>query len=313
MDLNCTPCGRADPTAAPAGVPPGMVAALRCIDAAAATAYILGRQCPQGGFSFYRTPQWGVEEPNALDTYAAVAALRLLGVEVPQAQRIGSWLSTLQRDDGSWPSLTVAWACCEALALLGQTPRVDPGGWLRRLWHGRLASIQTTGREWRGTLIDLHRLAQLIQRFAPDAIGQERSRLQHLLDAALADDGAWAAPGADLESSGAAVELAGRAGLTIDHTRLAAWWRRCEDPVLGLRLTPSAWVTSAGALGGGLTVARCLGVPLRYPQAVCRQLHLLQQPSGGFSARHQALVSLWDTWLALCTAACLAPELPAHA
>ncbi|MGE0072254.1 MAG: prenyltransferase/squalene oxidase repeat-containing protein [Thiomonas sp.] len=289
-----------------AHVLPGTTAAVRCVDASAAAAYILGRQCPQGGFSFYRTPQWGVEEPNALDTFAAVAALRLLGLEVPQPQRITLWLSALQREDGSWPSLPIAWACCQALELFAQAPRVDPGSWLRALWIERLRAIQTTGRDWRGTLVELHRLAQLMQRFAPDALAERRQRLQQHLDAARTADGAWATPGADLESSGAAVELAGLAGLHLDRVALAAWWRRCEDPVLGLRLTPSAWLTSAAALSGGLAVARALGLSLRYADAVCQQIHLLQQPNGGCSARHQALVSLWDTWLALRTAADLA-------
>lgn len=37
--------------------------------------YVLSRQTPKGGYSYYRTPAWGVEEPNAPDTLAALECL----------------------------------------------------------------------------------------------------------------------------------------------------------------------------------------------------------------------------------------------
>jgi hypothetical protein len=47
------------------------------LDREAAGRYVLGRRTPAGGYSFYRTPEWGVEEPNAPDTLAAIESLRL--------------------------------------------------------------------------------------------------------------------------------------------------------------------------------------------------------------------------------------------
>lgn len=35
-----------------------------CLDRAAIGRYVVGRRTPEGGYCFYRTPQWAVEEPN---------------------------------------------------------------------------------------------------------------------------------------------------------------------------------------------------------------------------------------------------------
>lgn len=51
-----------------------------------ARAYLLGRQCANGGFSFYRSDY--LEEPNTHDTWHALAALRLLGIAPPRREEI---------------------------------------------------------------------------------------------------------------------------------------------------------------------------------------------------------------------------------
>jgi prenyltransferase beta subunit len=53
---------------------------------AQARAYLLGRQCTNGGFSFYRSEY--LEEPNTHDTWHALAALQLLGAPPPRWQDI---------------------------------------------------------------------------------------------------------------------------------------------------------------------------------------------------------------------------------
>ena len=50
-----------------------------------AVRYLAARQSPGGAFCFYRTDR--VDEPNLADTYHALRALALLGVEVPEDHR----------------------------------------------------------------------------------------------------------------------------------------------------------------------------------------------------------------------------------
>lgn len=55
-----------------------------------AQTYLCGRQSPGGGFCFYR---WmGVEEPTLCDTWHAVAALTLVGAEVPRRDEVEAFL-----------------------------------------------------------------------------------------------------------------------------------------------------------------------------------------------------------------------------
>lgn len=112
-------------------------------DVDAATRYILSRECREGGYSFYRTPEWGVEEPNARDTLAALDSLLRLGVAPPQPERTLSWLQTLQYENGGWATFTIAWAACRALALFDMQPKYDPSAWIRKFWES----------PWRTTLI----------------------------------------------------------------------------------------------------------------------------------------------------------------
>lgn len=50
-----------------------------------AQAYLLDRQSPEGGFCFYRG--YYLEEPNLSDTWHAIAALELLGADLPDRGR----------------------------------------------------------------------------------------------------------------------------------------------------------------------------------------------------------------------------------
>jgi hypothetical protein len=53
---------------------------------------------PHGGYCFYRTPEWGVEEPNAPDTLAALASLRIVGVDPPELETTVRRLRGLQTE-----------------------------------------------------------------------------------------------------------------------------------------------------------------------------------------------------------------------
>ena len=268
------------------------------LDRDAAGRYVLGRLTPAGGYSFYRTPQWSVEEPNAPDTLAALESLRLLDIAAPRPNVTGRWLRSLQAADGGYPTLTIGWAALRALAVLGIAPVRSFSEWLSSREHALLG--RRRDRDWRGALSDaLHlfesvRLSELAPRFTG------RDRFSKLLDEARDPLGGWARPGADLETTavamliGAPTELSGR-----DRGAAEQFLRRNEDGVLGLRLSPDAGATSVGALWGGLELADVLGLELSYPGAVGENLALMQRADGGLGARHAAISTLHDTWRGL--------------
>jgi hypothetical protein len=268
------------------------------VDCDAVAGYVLGRRTPEGGYCYYRTPGWGVEEPNAPDTLAALECLRILGVDPPEPETAGHWLRGLQTHDGGYATLTIGWGALRALDVLGLAPRRSPQAWLEQ-WAAQL--LDPSGqREWRGAIGDLLHLVELLRLTGSDPHAERRERLVVMLDAASDTGGGWARPGADLETTALAVLLVGLAGLPDELASPARdFLRRCEHNVLGLRLSPSAGTTSAGALWGGLELARALELTLCYPDAIADSLGVLQRPNGGLGARHWAISTLRDTWLGL--------------
>ena len=85
-----------------------------------AVRYILQRRLSRGGFCFYR-----LEEPNASDTYWALAALDILGVPCRDESTV-RYLKSRQSRDGSFENLYSAYYILKSLAIRGERPDRDP-------------------------------------------------------------------------------------------------------------------------------------------------------------------------------------------
>jgi hypothetical protein len=267
-----------------------------CIDRAAAARYVLSRHDPGSGYSFYRTPEWRVEEPNAPDTFAALRSLRLLGVEIPEPALTAEWLRSLQETDGSFPTITIGWATLCSLIELDSSPLYSPAAWL--LQCERALFRRADNRDWSGSLRDMLHLVEL---FEIVGLSLPTGHIEALLKAARDEHGGWAAPGADLETTAIALLLGLRRetsarGVSSDA---ASFVKRCEDPVVGLRLGPASAATSVGALWGGVVIKQFLGEALADPAVVRANLAAAQRRDGGLGARHLAISTLHDTWLGL--------------
>jgi hypothetical protein len=254
-----------------------MTPRLAFLDREAAGRYILGRRSPEGGYSFYRTPQWRLEEPSAPDTLAALESLRILGIA---------------------PSLTIGWAALRAMDLLGAAPAHSPAPWIRR-WRTRLL-VKRKAQDWRAALAEALHVIEVSRSMKVKSDAAERRGLTQLLHAARETCGGWARPGADLETTAVALQLADLGGVRASaEVGAASFLRSCEDESLGLRISPTAGATSAGALRGGVWIAHALGLDVSYPGAIGESLALLQHPDGGLGARHRSVATLQDTWLGL--------------
>lgn len=267
------------------------------LDEGAAADYVLSRRTPDGGYSFYRTPDWGIEEPNAPDTLAALDSLRLLGVEAPGVATTVRWLRELQVDDG-YATLTIGWSTLRSLDLVGARPRRSAAGWLRACVR-RLSERDVEDASPAGAIADALRIAEAAALVGEGVVADARPGIATLLEATWDSAGGWARPGADLETTASALEAARAAGLPSPRSHLIRFLGACADERLGYRLSPQAQATSAGALRAGLVLARGLGVPPLQGDAVARSLRLLQRPDGGLGARHWAISTLRDTWRGL--------------
>jgi hypothetical protein len=273
-------------------------AARASFDLDAVTRYVLSRRAPGGGYCFYRTPAWGVEEPNGPDTLAALESLRLLNVEPPLPGETATYLRELQDNRGGFPTLTIGWAALSSLALLDAGPRHSPAPWLAREQPDR--AQPPVGRERSSALRDaLHLLEAMdVSGIVPGA--PVRTTLARLLAGALDSRGDELWPGVDLEGAAVALRVISLAGLSRDgDARFRAFLEACEDQELGLRVRPDAAATSTGALWGGLVAAGILQCRLRGLASIERNLAMLQRADGGLGARHGAISTLHDTWRGL--------------
>lgn len=260
--------------------------------------YVLSRRTPEGGYSYYRTPQWGIEEPNAPDTLAALESFRMLRMDAPEATTTGNWLRGLQDDFGGYPSLIIGWAALRSIAVLGIEPRCSPIAWLGQF------DLLTIGREgtcdWSGALRDVLHFVQLARLTGFELHGIENAAITGILKAARDPDGGWALPGPELETTAVAIRIAAHIGLDcLCDVAASDFVGRCEDKTLGLRLTPAGRATSVDALWGGLDILRSLGHRPTYPGAIVKSLALLQRPNGGLGARHRSIATLQATWRGL--------------
>lgn len=85
--------------------------------------YVNARKCNSGGYCFYR-----LDEPNASDTFYAISILHTLGASESLNNTPGTvdYLLGLQKPDGTYDSVFVAYYAIKALDLLGLRPEVSP-------------------------------------------------------------------------------------------------------------------------------------------------------------------------------------------
>ncbi|HVM67390.1 MAG TPA: prenyltransferase/squalene oxidase repeat-containing protein [Acidimicrobiales bacterium] len=307
------------PPRGPTGGPAGL-------DLAAARRYVLGRRTVAGGYCFYRVPAWGVEEPNAPDTLAALESLRLLRTPPQGAAATAQWLRGLQSADGGYPTRVIGWAALRGLDVLGARPRASAQRWLAAWaatvggpfvdggWAAAVGVPSADGEwaaavgdgEWAAAVGDAMRLVELHRVAAVPLAPQALARIAGLLGAGRGPASSAAPASADLATAALARRLAGSAGVATDDAATIGVLRGCEDAALGFRLRADAAATSVGALLGGLWLARATATPVRYPEAVAERLASLQRADGGLGSRDRAISTLHATWLGLLAARLLA-------
>ena len=87
--------------------------------------YIRDRRCASGGYCFYR-----LDEPNAGDTFFALASLGLMDALPYNDEATLTYLHSFQRPDGSFSNVNVGHAVIGSMVQLGERPAIDPSDWI---------------------------------------------------------------------------------------------------------------------------------------------------------------------------------------
>ena len=269
-----------------------------CLDREAAGRYVLSRRTPLGGYSFYRTPEWGVEEPNAPDTLAALECLQMLDWPIPEPAATVAWLRGLQNDDGGYPTLTIGWAALRALALLGAAPDRSPAAWLDE--HEEALARPIGARDWQGTLREALHVAELRRIGVAPRPETVEDPFSQLLDAARDPRGAGrvpepiSRPRPSPSPSRGRPDCQPRNGPTPSRSSATARTRSsaCALPRKAAR-------PGSAPCGADSSSPKDWSCSRRYPGAVGACLADLQRADGGLGARHFAISTLRDTWRGL--------------
>jgi hypothetical protein len=266
------------------------------IDADACCRYVVGRQTRGGGFSFYAHQDWGVEEPNSPDTYAAIAALQLLGAVVPNAGRCKDWLNDQQEPSGAYPTLVIGHAALKALRFLAAEPRYDPRPFIRR-WDSILRPTRAR-KPPPGWLADLLRWIELCTDFGIAPSAEMHGQVSAALAAVRCEGGGYGSPGENLADTARVLELSARFGLDAPGGILA-YARQCEAPPFGFNITPVGAGSNLETLLSGMRILRYYEVEPSDPEQIRRYIAACQTGTGGFGRAPGAIAQLTETLRAL--------------
>ena len=182
------------------------------INLEAAERYVLSRRTRDGGYCFYRTPEWGVEEPNAPDTLAALESLRLLSARPAGPDATASWLLGLQDEGGAYPTFTIGRGAIRALDVLGLAPSRSPRRWLHH-WRATMFASETPPHDERAWLWSRLRLLELLRVARRNSTRRPRDRLVWCLRTARDERDVCVRRGGDLETVALALSVYELAGL----------------------------------------------------------------------------------------------------
>lgn len=254
-----------------------------------ARAYLLGRQCANGGFSFYRTAY--LEEPDPSDTWHAVAALDRLGETAPRREAVARFVV-------SQPLTAQPYGLYFRTRVLDLLSETDPEEMAVTAAVDALP-VEPPDAYTRGELCArLERLRLIIwlkNRFGRQAFAKNGTA-QALL-ALEASDGGYGTPPNLIDTRMALSCLALCEALPSD--RCARFVARLAVPDFGFRLTERSLSPNLETVCAGLACCRRLGLEVPHATDSLSLILDCQTGNGGFARAPDALPDIHLTHLAL--------------
>ena len=244
---------------------------------ASAEMYLRSRQSHNGGFCFYKSEH--IDEPNLHDTYHAIAALTLLGAQVPRLDAVARFLTEFPLYGSNY-----YYYYAFSLDLLGRSDLIDATD-IAHIEALPLAEphdqdhVVTSG--WLESLLQV---AHLKRRFASLALSPW---FVNLIEAVLTGDSplhkrylwdAWLCLSllAMLDE-----------GPALNAAR--SFVDRLQVRSFGFKLTDDSLVANVPVIYAGMHCCRLIGLPVRYQDDALSFALACQVSSGGFSRTPSAL------------------------
>ena len=254
--------------------------------------YVRARRCQGGGFCFYR-----LEEPNGSDTYYALSALSLLGMEMKDYDTM-NLLKNLQEDDGSYVNIFLAYYAIKSLIVLGEKPKYDPTSYLSNIVRDCLVDsselpVWTVSmfNSWY-CLIDLSfsLKIQLEQELMKDIVAS--------ILASLKEDKGFGDIRSTLLETSQALAILKQLNYPVGSLNVENFIKKCEDPDSGFTGVPNTSMSYLEQVHGGLVACRVLSYKPRYLDQCISFVKGCQNHNGSFS-RQRGISTLEDTYYAI--------------
>ncbi len=259
---------------------------------ARAREYLIGRQCADGGFCFYRSEY--VEESNLRDTYHAVASLALVGMNPPRKEQVVAFV-----ENSTLYGISYLYHYAFALELLGSEPHVDRER-MRRL---RVRKLDVnSGESVSAWLEETFYAIRLQRRFGHLP---HRARIAALVRQLESGGGFGKEPNLIDTYFGVGILSAIGEGDRLAETR--SFVSALQAPGLGFNPTRKTRATSLETIHAGVNCCRMLGIETKYAADILAFVLSCQSRDGAFAREPVALPDIELTHQALEITAVLAP------
>ncbi|VVM05300.1 hypothetical protein [Methylacidimicrobium tartarophylax] len=259
--------------------------------------YVIGRQCRDGGFCFYRSDY--IEESNLYDTGFALATFRVLGERSPRRGELESWLTAQSGPLCRNASLAALWSYERGVRLLGLKSARE----IRETVERRITTVPLPSREelesWDASALlrDLFQVAKLSVWSCSPPPAPWRQQLSALLEALRGESGAFPKDHENLVDSARVFFLARIFQIPIEEAPILCFARHqlaCSD-------VSGSWSTESASLEAVRCGLELLAAFSQRPEAQRRrilasQIEACQVAAGGFGRRIGAIPTLADSY-----------------
>jgi len=253
--------------------------------------YVMDRECKTGGFCFYR-----LEEPNGSDTYYAVSILHLLDVEYNDNNTI-TFLKNMQRYDGSFDSIYLAYYSIKGLYLAGEKTRYNPEEYIKKnikQYHPNNSFVD---------VVSIFRpVFYLVELCHIKKIEIEEKTRNTLIDFVLSfknkNDG-FGKTYSTLIETFQALSILNWLEYPIDTLDTEQFIKKCESSVYGFSNIPRTAPSFIEHIYAGLNASFLLDHKPRYPDQCIRFIEGCRNNNGGFSRSPLGNSTLENTYYAV--------------
>jgi len=255
--------------------------------------YIRDRRCSSGGYCFYR-----LDEPNAGDTFHALASLAILDALPDNDNATRDYLSTFRNPEKHFSNVNVRYAVARSLLLLGEKPEENPASWILPLLipprYGSRPVESSSLFEY------LYLLTDLCTHLGVVIISEKKAEIITAVLQYQQPDTGFGYPVSTIIETADALAILAALGYPVSSAGSTEFLKQCEDPASGFLVVPGSKPGYLEHIHAGVLACSVLGYPSpRFAQ--CEEfIRKCYRENGGYvRSMFGGSPTLENTWLAL--------------